>query len=164
MIDVRRYVKLGNLLAGFPPLQTFIYGAADEDLIAKIQVLESDQYPDLVGILPTIMGTGRNMDELGYESPLFFYALDVIRNRTDEELVSTWEKTLDGIKGIQKALKWYRNYPQWRELYDVTPDSIQIDRSMEYGAVWVGVSGSILCMKMKLQLKDMNRVNNCKQV
>jgi hypothetical protein len=140
MIDVRRYVKLGNLLAGFPPLQSFIYGAADEDLIAKIQVLESDQYPVLVGILPTIMGMGRNMDELGYESPLFFYALDVIRNRTDEELVSTWEKTLDGIKGIQKALKWYRNYPQWRELYDVTPDSIQIDP--EYG-IWGCMGWSI---------------------
>jgi hypothetical protein len=65
---------------------------ADEDIVAKIQALEGDQYPVLVGILPTIMGTGRNMDELGYESPLFFYALDVIRNRSEEELVSTWEK------------------------------------------------------------------------
>jgi hypothetical protein len=128
MIQISRWRALGAFFAEAGGINSFIYGAQDEDILAKVENLNQRDYPVLVGILPTILGTGSNLDQMGHESPLFFYCMVPRKtNMSDEEMDEAWETTLDGIKGIEETIKQYCNSAEWLEFYHVKPDSIHID-------------------------------------
>jgi len=127
MIQISKWRALGELFAQLPEINSFIYGAQDEDILAKVETLKIHDYPVLVGILPTILGTGRNLDNMGHESPLFYYCMVPNTNMSNEETDEAWESTLNAIKGIEEVIKANCNSQQWQELYYVQPDSIHID-------------------------------------
>jgi hypothetical protein len=127
MIDMNRWRAMGQLFAAGSEIKTFIYGASDEDIRAKVDALSQTQYPVLVGILPSIMGIGANLDQLGYESPLFFYCMTPKTNQSEGETDEAWDLTLEGVKSIVKAIKDNHTNHLWREFYHVRPDTIHVD-------------------------------------
>lgn len=118
---------MGHFFAERPEINSFIYGATDEDIRAKVDALKQSQYPVLVGILPSIMGTGDNMDQAGYESPLFYYCMVPKANMSELDTDDAWDKTIDAVKGIEQTIREYANDPRWREFYYIKPNTIHID-------------------------------------
>jgi len=126
-ITIARWKELGEFFIAQSGLNSFIYGAQDEDIIAKIKELKLSQYPVLVGILPSIMGTGSHLDAMGHESPMFFYCMVPKGNMSDAEVDTAWETTLDRIQQIEETIRENCNSKDWREFYHIQPDSIHID-------------------------------------
>ena len=126
-ITIARWKELGELFAEQPQIKSFIYGAQDEDIRAKIDKLKQTEYPVLVGILPTIIGTGQHLDMMGHESPLFFYCMVPKDNMSDTEMDGAWESTLDAIQGIEQIIMDNYTSKEWRELYFLNPETIHID-------------------------------------
>ncbi len=128
MISFKRWKDIGKFFAARPEIKSFIYGATDEDIRAKVDELRPDQFPCLVGILPSIAGIGNNMDGMGHESPLFYYVMvPAGANCSEEENDEAWETTLTGVKELENTLKENRDNLLWREFYYVQPDSVHID-------------------------------------
>jgi hypothetical protein len=113
MINISRWKELGLFFATRDEFNSFIYGAQDEDIQAKVDSLKQNEYPVLVGILPTIMGTGENFDKLGHESPLFYYCMVPATNMDAEETDQAWETTLAGARAIEEAIKENINDTDW---------------------------------------------------
>jgi hypothetical protein len=128
MIDLGRWREIGKFFAAeIPEINSFIYGASDEDIRAKVDKLDQNEFPVLVGILPSIFGIGTNFDQMGHESPLFYYCMVSKNNMSDSETDEAWDNTLEGIKGIEKAVKDNVENPDWLEFYHAKPDTIHID-------------------------------------
>lgn len=127
MIDIKRWREIGRLFGRIEEINSFIYGASDEDIRAKVDNLAQNDYPVLVGILPSILGIGDNMDQLGHESPLFYYCMVPKSNMSEEETDKAWEITLECVKKIEEVIKENINNPDWLEFYHVKPHTIHID-------------------------------------
>ena len=127
MIQISRWRAIGEFFAQRPEIKSFIYGAQDEDILAKVETIKQNEYPVLVGILPSILGTGNNLDQIGHESPLFYYCMVPTTNMSSAEMDEAWETTLNAVKGIEEAIKENCASAQWLEFYYVKPDSIHID-------------------------------------
>lgn len=127
-ITIARWKELGEFFAQSSGLNSFVYGAQDEDILAKVDELKQSQYPVLVGILPSIMGLGSTLDSMGHESALFFYCLmPKGTNMSDSEVDQAWETTLEGIQMIEDTIRDNCSSADWREFYHVSPDSVHID-------------------------------------
>jgi hypothetical protein len=126
-ITIARWKELGEFFAEAPEIKKFIYGAADEDIRAKIDDLNIGDYPVLVGILPTILGTGVNFDIMGHESSLFYYCMVPKTNMSEEDTLYAWETTIAGIQGIVEKIRENYTSKEWRELYSIRPETIHID-------------------------------------
>lgn len=131
MITFTRWKEIGQFFANiFPMAETFIYGASDEDILAKVEKLQTHQFPVLIGILPTITGQGSNRDDWGHQSPLFYYCMVPVKDRTESETDQAWETTLWGVSEIEKAIKENQDPGEnrdWPELYDIKVDTVHID-------------------------------------
>lgn len=127
MINLKRWKELGVFFKEHAELNSFIYGAADEDILAKVERLRQNEYPALIGILPTIMGTGQNFDNMGHESPLIYYVLVPQTNMSDEEMDKAWESSLTKVQAIEEQIKLFSYDKNYREFYLVKPDTIHID-------------------------------------
>lgn len=127
MIALKRWKEIGKFFEEKAGLNSFIYGAADEDIIAKVEKLRQNEYPALIGILPSIMGTGTNFDSMGHESTLFYYVMVPQTNMSDEEMDEAWEITLAKVRAIEEQIKLFSNNNYYREFYLVKPDTIHID-------------------------------------
>lgn len=126
-ITIARWKEMGEFLKDTAGIKKFIYGAQDEDIAAKVERIKLSEYPVLVGILPTITGTGNNFDNLGHESPLFFYCMVPAANLSDDETDAAWESTLEGIRNIERVIQENSNNSDWREFYNINPSTIHID-------------------------------------
>ena len=118
---------MGEFFKTHSGMKSFIYGASDDDILAKVEKLNQDDYPVLVGILPTIRGTGTSIDAMYHESPLFYYCMVAKINMSEAEMDDAWEKTLESAQGIEQTIGEYFDDPDWRELFTVKPDSVHID-------------------------------------
>ncbi len=128
MITLSRWREMGKFFArSFPLSGRFIYGAADEDILAKVEKLGPGDYPVLVGILPTLNGTGYNFDSWGHTSPIFYYCLVPLKNSSDDEIDEAWELTLNYVAAIEEAVNKNRDSAEWPEFYDIKVDTFHID-------------------------------------
>jgi len=127
MINLRRWKELGIFFEEHAELNSFIYGAADDDIIAKVEKLKQNEYPVLIGILPSILGTGTNFDIMGHESPLFYYVMVPYTNMSEEQMDEAWENTLTKVKAIEEQIKLFSYDKNYREFYLVKPETIHID-------------------------------------
>ena len=127
MLKIKRWKELGEFFKTHSGMNSFIYGATDEDILAKVEKLNQEQYPVLVGILPSIMGTGMNMDNMGHESPLFYYCMVARTNMDESEMDAAWEQTLESAQGVEETIKEHCEDPDWREFFTVKPNSVHID-------------------------------------
>lgn len=127
MLKINRWKEMGEFFKSHSGMKSFIYGATDDDILAKVEKLQQDQYPVLVGILPSIMGTGQNMDVMGHESPLFYYCMVPKMNMSEDEMDAAWEETLESAQGVEQTIKEHFEDPDWREFFTVKPDSVHID-------------------------------------
>lgn len=118
---------MGHFFSEKPEIKSFIYGATDEDIRAKVDELKQSQYPVLVGILPSIMGTGSDMDRMGHESPIFYYCMVPMGNMSEAEIDDAWDISLDAVNAIEQTIRENCNSQEWREFYHITPDTIHID-------------------------------------
>ena len=126
-ITIARWKELGQFFADESGINSFVYGAQDEDILAKVEEIKLSEYPVLVGILPSIMGTGMNLDGMGHQSPMFFYCMVPKTNMSDSETDEAWETTLDCMQSIEEVIRENCNSVDWREFYQIKPDSIHID-------------------------------------
>lgn len=147
-ITLARWKELGQLLADESGIKSFVYGAQDEDIIAKVERIAQNEFPVLVGILPTIMGTGMNLDAMGHESPMFFYVMVPKSNDSEEEVDEAWESTLDCIQGIEETIRENCTSTDWREFYYINPETIHIDPEFD---MWGCMGWSI---KFEMQYAD----------
>jgi hypothetical protein len=132
MITLARFKEIGELFVrNSPTLKKFVHGVADEDIMAKLKKVKKSEYPVLVGLVPSLVGKGKNLDQLRHDLPMMFYCLDSLGNYTESELDLRWDELLSGINDIELALKLYESDPQWEELIGFNPETINIDP--EYG-------------------------------
>lgn len=130
MMTFKRWKVIGNFLAQ-RVANSFIYGATDEDITAKVDRLKSTQYPVLIGIIPTVQGIGNNFDNMGHESPIFYYIMMPLSNKDDEETDDTWDNLLNTANLITDVIKLESNNAELREFYNINPSDILI--CPEYG-------------------------------
>jgi hypothetical protein len=118
---------LGLLVEESDVASSFITGVADEDITAKLDRLKLGDYPVLVGIVPSLIGNGRNMDQLQHTIPMFIYCIESIGNYTENEIDERWDNLLQGVILIENSIKEHESDPDWEEFIAIAPESIHID-------------------------------------
>jgi hypothetical protein len=132
MMTIARFKEMGELfVAESNVMKKFIHGVADEDITAKLAKVLLSEYPVLVGIVPSMIGRGRNLDQLQHDLPMFFYCIESVGNHTEKEVDLRWDGLLAGIDEIELTMKKYESDPGWQEFLGLNPDTIHIDP--EYG-------------------------------
>ena len=119
-------------------INSFVYGSSEEDIQLKINKLDMDDYPVLVGIIPSSDSTSKNLDERTYEDVLFFYVLMPIKDRTIDEEDIVRSDTQEAIQKIEHLIMDnYEEKPLFRRIHT---NSIHYDP--EYG-IWNSTGWSV---------------------
>lgn len=121
-------VFLKDNIAG---VNSFVYGTSEEDIQGKINKLNADDYPVLVGIIPSSDSNSRNTDDRSYRDICFYYVLVPIRDRTEAEEDAVRIETQDAIQQIEHLI--FDNYvdqPLFRHI-----DGSTIHYDPEFG-IW----------------------------
>lgn len=128
MMTISRLKELLQLFVSESTVsQSYLTGVADEDISAKLDKVKLSEYPVLIGIVPSLIGQGRNLDQLQHTYPMFIYCLSPIENYSEDELDEQWDNLQSGVQEIEDSIKLHEPDPDWEEFMNINPDTIHID-------------------------------------
>lgn len=109
----------------------FVYGSSEDDIQSEIDDLEKNEYPVLVGVIPSSHSTSESMDNRSYNDVCFFYVLETIKDRSRDEKAVVWTVTQAAIQKVEHLIM--DNYETNALLRRILPNTVHYDP--EFG-IW----------------------------